>query len=96
MTVESMLVWLGLAAKYAPDIAAWLSNVVSGDNSALERLRAVLPQESESAQFVREHAGLPPRETASDDEAATFQGILAPLDAKNASTESTQSFTRAP
>jgi hypothetical protein len=54
MDLSTIIELLGLAAAKAPAIAGFLSDLADGDKSAQEKLRAVLPKDSKSAQAARD------------------------------------------
>lgn len=54
MNIATLIELLGIVAKHSPSIATWLADLASGDKTAADQLRAILPMESRSAAVLRE------------------------------------------
>jgi hypothetical protein len=57
MSVAALLSVLAFLARAYPDIRAFIEGLTKGEQSAVDRLVATLPQDSKSAQVAREIQG---------------------------------------
>lgn len=75
-SVAELISIIGAAAAAAPEIATFVRSLSAGERSAVDRLIAVLPQESATAAWAREtryaERYVPPD--------PPFRGVLAALD----------------